>query len=339
MFLVDLLFFILLFFIPVCFLYFLQKRTQKKLSALFIQLICSLISLSYFIWIIGLVSFQKGTFWYETIRLPLHFTKLFILQAQENLNATKIHYGTHPNQYFLHLEGKDQKTSKPCIFFIHGGGWTKGSPYQHTSLARKLNAIGYDVVLPAYRLTPEVDGELIEQDICKAFKKSNLFLVENGKSNEFIIGGVSAGANLACNLSFKNLNINKSDVNHDQIKGVFSICGALNLNMIKATNTLNKFASEKGTTKFKALNPINHIDSTDNFPFLSMSTLSDGLTPVENIQSFTKKLKKINKNVDEVVFNDLSHIALGSAWYYEPAYDKGQLDSLKNWLNKLNQRH
>ena len=128
-------------------------------------------------------------------------------------------------------------------------------------------------------------------------------------------------------------------MNKDQIKGVFSICGALNLNKIKPTSTLKKYASEEGTTKFNALNPMNHIDSTDNFPFLSISSLSDGLTPKENIQSFTKKLKKINKNVDEVVFNDLSHIALGSAWYYEPAYDKGQLDSLKNWLIELDQRH
>lgn len=339
MFLVDLLFFVILFFIPICLLYFLNKRTQKNLSILFIKLVCYLLSISYFIWILSLASIQKGNFWYETIRLPLHFSKLNIMQVTENVHTLKVKYGAHPNQYVLYLENEKNDYNKPFIFFIHGGGWTKGSPYQHLSLAKKLNKTGYNVILPAYRLTPEVDGELIEQDICNALKKSNLFLAEKGKSTEFIIGGVSAGANLACNLSFKKSNIIKSEVEHKQIKGVFSICGALNLKKIKPTNTLKKFSSEEGTTKFNALNPINHIDSADNFPFLSISTLSDGLTPKENIQSFTEKLKKINKNVDEVVFNDLSHIALGSAWYYEPTYDKGQLDSLRNWLIKLDYRH
>lgn len=45
----------------------------------------------------------------------------------------------------------------PVVVFIYGGGWTDGSRQIYRFAARALAALGYLVVVPDYRLVPEVE--------------------------------------------------------------------------------------------------------------------------------------------------------------------------------------
>ena len=38
--------------------------------------------------------------------------------------------------------------------FVHGGGWWHGSPKTSSCIGKFFNDLGYNVVIPAYRLVP-----------------------------------------------------------------------------------------------------------------------------------------------------------------------------------------
>lgn len=76
------------------------------------------------------------------------------------------------------------------IVFVHGGGWTFGSPASHERCARLLStATGAQVLLPDYRLAPEHP--------CPAAIDDILSVVGAIRDRPLVLFGDSAGANIA----------------------------------------------------------------------------------------------------------------------------------------------
>ena len=77
--------------------------------------------------------------------------------------------------------------------YIHGGGFTLGSPRTHAALAAHLaQAAGLVAVLPPYRLAPEHPPPAARQDVIAAHER----LVAAGRA-PVVLAGDSAGGNLA----------------------------------------------------------------------------------------------------------------------------------------------
>ncbi|KIX09841.1 uncharacterized protein Z518_00922 [Rhinocladiella mackenziei CBS 650.93] len=102
-------------------------------------------------------------------------------------------------------------TPRPLILLFHGGGHTVGYPEMELPLARKLVMEHAAIVICAsYRLAPEFPFPF---SICDAWETLEFAASESRKSNSailpkctdarlgFIVGGVSAGANLSASLA------------------------------------------------------------------------------------------------------------------------------------------
>ena len=81
----------------------------------------------------------------------------------------------------------------PVLMYLHGGGFTIGSPRTHAALAGHLAAhAGMRAYLPAYRLAPEHPAPAAREDAIAAYTR----LTEAG-TPPAAIAGDSAGGNLA----------------------------------------------------------------------------------------------------------------------------------------------
>ena len=307
-----------------------NSKILTKISAYLIILCCS----AMLGWNALLVIVPKGTQLYESIRLPRHFWMLNNKIAQ--YDHDEIQYGKHPKQYCqFFFPGDSIKNKETIVYFIHGGGWCLGSPKQHHYLANLLTKQGYTVVLTAYRLTPDFSFNDLNQDINLSFKHSLKYLNNLGlDSFNVVIGGVSAGANLAALFAFDE---NRwANLNRKRLKGVFCLAGVLDLDLMPHTSTLNDYTGPRNAASFQKANPVNYINEADSFPFLCIHGNKDGLAKLDNALSFFNKKKKIDtNNAFLFVIDEGTHLDLGAGWYYHSASEKGQKDILLNWLKRL----
>lgn len=87
----------------------------------------------------------------------------------------------------------------PTLLYLHGGGWSIGSPNSHAKLARQLSAgAGAVVVNVDYRLAPEHPFPVPLEDCVTAARWTRANVQRHGGDPQRLaIGGDSAGANLS----------------------------------------------------------------------------------------------------------------------------------------------
>lgn len=84
------------------------------------------------------------------------------------------------------------------VLWLHGGGYSSGSPRTHRKLAANLSRAAFArVLLPEYRLAPEHPFPAGVKDALKAYG----WLLEQGiAADSIVVGGDSAGAGLALSM-------------------------------------------------------------------------------------------------------------------------------------------
>jgi len=87
----------------------------------------------------------------------------------------------------------------PTLLYLHGGGWTIGSPRTHARLAAQLCiAAGAVVVVVDYRLAPEHPFPTGLEDCVAAARWARRAIADyGGDPTRLAVGGDSAGGNLA----------------------------------------------------------------------------------------------------------------------------------------------
>jgi acetyl esterase/lipase len=279
----------------------------------------------------------KGTLVYEAARLPRHFYQLN-QQEVENLNIQKVFYGSYYRQYMLVCKPSQPTIEQDkIILFIHGGGWHVGKPENHLKVAESLAGQGYIVLMPAYRRGPVFDFDDINQDMTKALKKALEIRNENGWSDKtFVLGGTSAGGNLAALLLFNTERHEALGINQDIFSGMFTLAGALDLEKMSKTPLLRRYAGKADSQRFHNANPVNYISPGAHVPVMCIQGIKDGMVSEKSADSFVQYLKDIDSNlVQYYKVPDASHIEISSAWYYDKSADFGQMSALKKWLNSL----
>lgn len=86
----------------------------------------------------------------------------------------------------------------PTLVYLHGGGWVMGSPWTHRRLSAELAARGMLVISVDYRRAPKHRFPAAVEDAVFALDWGRAHATDfGGDSGELLIGGDSAGANLA----------------------------------------------------------------------------------------------------------------------------------------------
>ncbi|MEO7247122.1 MAG: alpha/beta hydrolase [Novosphingobium sp.] len=116
--------------------------------------------------------------------------------------------------------------AKPVLVFFFGGGWANGSRLDYGFVARAYAARGYVVVLPDYRLVPEVRFPSFVQDAAAAVRwtRDNI-ATYGGDADRIVVAGHSAGGYLAVMLALDGRYLKAAGADPSVIKAAIGLAG------------------------------------------------------------------------------------------------------------------
>lgn len=144
----------------------------------------------------------------------------------------------HRLDLFVPADRKDY----PVIVLVHGGAWCLGDNRcfgLYSSVGEFLAGRGIGVVLPNYRLSPQVKHPEHVKDVARAVAWVHHHIAEHGGNPEriFLIGH-SAGGHLVSLLATDERYLKAEGVNADIIRGVVGVSGVYRIPAGKVDATL-----------------------------------------------------------------------------------------------------
>jgi acetyl esterase/lipase len=100
----------------------------------------------------------------------------------------------------------------PTILFFYGGSWQRGGKDQYRFVASRLTRLGYRVVIPNYRLYPDVVFPAFIEDSAESYR----WVADNihrygGQQDQIYLMGHSAGAHIAALLHYDDRHLARVD--------------------------------------------------------------------------------------------------------------------------------
>jgi len=114
----------------------------------------------------------------------------------------------------------------PVVFWIHGGGWQTGDKSSVQIKPQAFMDKGFVFVSTNYRLWPNVEMGTIVRDVAKALGWVHAHIAQyGGDPNRLVVGGHSAGAQLAALICIDDRYLKAEGVTFDMIKGCVPVDG------------------------------------------------------------------------------------------------------------------
>lgn len=216
------------------------------------------------------------------------------------IKCINVKYGSNKKQYYKVYKCDN---NKPTIFFIHGGGWYRGNPSLYSGVGKFLFKHGYTTVLVGYRLVPHYRYPIQIEDAFKALKH----YIDNNKLDKIILGGYSAGCEIASHLAFDTNRQNNYDINSSILRGFISISGVLNFNKCYSKKSKKLINNYLYNHNINDCNPINLIDKKYNISTICIHGDSDTLIDVNNSKTFINKLQNLNNKAYIKIIKGYEH--------------------------------
>ena len=110
--------------------------------------------------------------------------------------ASALAYGSNPRQQLdIYAPRRRGAAPVPTILFFYGGSWNSGTRTGYGFVARALAAQGFVVIVPDYRLVPEVRFPAFLEDSAAAVRWAEANAARyGGDGNRVVLVGHSAGA-------------------------------------------------------------------------------------------------------------------------------------------------
>ena len=150
-----------------------------------------------------------------------------------------IAYGPRPRHKLdLYRPDKPRADGKAVIFF-YGGSWDSGSKSDYLFVAQALTASGYTVVIPDYRIYPEVRFPAFVEDGAQAVRWTS----DHVASNKLFVMGHSAGAHIALLLMTKTPYLQQAGVDRMKLPGVIGLSGPYDFLPLSSAKLIDIFGS------------------------------------------------------------------------------------------------
>jgi acetyl esterase/lipase len=134
---------------------------------------------------------------------------------------------------------------RPVVVFFYGGAWQEGSRSDYLFVAEALTQRGFVVVVPDYRVYPEVKYPEFLHDGAAAVAWATTHADRYGgdRSRIFLMGH-SSGAHIAAMLALDNTYLDAKSVPRTALKGLIGLAGPYDFLPLTEPNVIALFASE-----------------------------------------------------------------------------------------------
>ncbi len=276
----------------------------------------------------------RGTLPYEFYQLLGYWKKTISYTKTSFQQSEKLSFGKHSNQYLKLYSPSTPDPAKPLLIYYHGGGWIFGKPEVFIKKASLFTSLGYQVVMPCYRKVPRFHADDIIEDAKLMLKKvielSNEGVIHNIK--KIILGGVSAGANLTALIYFRKEIHEWAGITQDQFIAMFMYAPPLDLEKMRKTPVLYRYAGARDSKRFYNTSPINFIQDSHPIPILCTHGKKDALVQFAASQTFRNQYRKLYPDL-------LSYHELESGTHLDAASwahtDNEMRKQLVSWLKSV----
>lgn len=157
--------------------------------------------------------------------LALAFVLVSAAQAQ-NIKRDIPYAGQEDAKRTLDVYAPAGARNLPVVFWIHGGGWQTGDKTDVKTKPQWFMDQGFVFVSTNYRLLPDVEMGTLIRDVAKAFRWLQDYIAEyGGDPQRVLVGGHSAGAQLAAILCTDERYLKEQGVAFSVLKGCVPVDG------------------------------------------------------------------------------------------------------------------
>ena len=196
------------------------------------------------------------------------------------------------------------------IVFLYGGGWDSGDKSMYPFVARPLVQRGFVVVVPDYRLYPEVRFPAFLQDSALAVAWAFAHARELGADPaRIVVLGHSAGAFNAAMLALDPTWLRAAGADRDRLAGVAGLAGPYHFLPSTDPDVIPVF----GPANAPAYEPFAFADGRAPPMFLAAGTDDTTVRP-RNTVDLAARLRRSGARVTEKLYPDVGHVGLITAF-------------------------
>ncbi len=232
------------------------------------------------------------------------------LSGPNALIAKSVSYGDNARQT-LDVYAPAKARNAPVVVFFYGGSWQGGHKRMYRFLATALTSHGFVVVIPDYRVYPQVryPGFLIDGARAVAWSRRNATRF-GGDPGRLVVMGHSAGAYIAAMLAYDPRWLAPAGMNaRRDLAGFVGLAGPYDFLPIEDPAIRRIFA----VRDLPSTQPIRYV-SAGEVPSFVGSPVADTLVDPGNSARLAARLRATGNAVTERTYPGASHTTLIGAF-------------------------
>ncbi len=208
-----------------------------------------------------------------------------------------------------------QPNAKVIVFF-YGGEWQAGKKWDYRFVAHALASRGFVVVLPDYRVYPEVTFPAFVDDGALAVRWVRDHIAEHGGDPKHVyLMGHSAGAHIAALLTLDPHYLQAVGLDRSAIRATIGLSGPYDFTPFPEDELL--FNMRPGGPIDPRIQPVTYADGSAP-PMLLIHGAKDTTCAPSNVTSLADKIRQHGGQVDTIIYPTRGHggVVMAFAWSF-----------------------
>jgi acetyl esterase/lipase len=216
-------------------------------------------------------------------------------------------YGTDERQRLDIYTPASLNRPAPVVVFLYGGAWSGGRRAWYRFVGEALTGRGYVVVIPDYRVYPEVRFPVFVEDAAAAVAWARANAASfGGDPNRIFLMGHSAGAHIAALLVTDRSYLAAQGFGVSTVRGLIGLAGPYTFDPSLYSSTRSIFASASGV---EATQPVNFVQGGEP-PMLLLHGAADTTVYPVNSFALADRVRAKGGSVETIEYPDTGHIRL-----------------------------
>jgi acetyl esterase/lipase len=234
------------------------------------------------------------------------------------VRTTNLAFGPDPRQKLdVYLPKKIGPEARVVVFF-YGGSWRGGSKTDYRFVAQALTSRGFIVVLPDYRVYPQVIFPAFVEDGARAVRwvRDNI-ATYGGSTNRIYLMGHSAGSHIAALLTLDAHYLKAVGLDRNVIRATAALSGPYDFTPNPWDRPVFGMATNQ-TAIDPNIEPITFVDGKEP-QMLLVQGLRDNIVAPSNAVNLAARIRQAGGEVEYITYPQRGHAAVVVAlvWPYQ----------------------
>ncbi len=196
---------------------------------------------------------------------------------------------------------------RPVVVFFYGGSWRGGRRQYYRFVGAALSRRGYVVVIPDYRVYPQVRfPAFVEDGAATVAWTLRSIGGHGGDPRRVFLMGHSAGAHIAALLATDPSYLAAAGIGRDRLRGFVGLAGPYCFDALKYRSTRPVF---EGASDPAATMPCNHVDGGAP-PMLLLHGTKDRTVWLANSQALARRVAAAGGAAELREYPDVGHMGI-----------------------------